>query len=49
MPTFPGLDSARACGDQVCVSPADGAALWKWVRDAQRWADEAQLCEDIRQ
>lgn len=48
LPAFPALPSARSCGTDVCMTPQDGAALWKWVRDARRWAELATVCLDAR-
>jgi hypothetical protein len=50
-PPFPGL-SVSICrmGDQDvdCLSPADAWGIWEWVRSAQRWADRAEVCLDMR-
>jgi hypothetical protein len=46
-PPFPGLE-ARACGEDVCLTPDEGAAVWAWARNARRWSALASACLEAR-
>lgn len=46
-PDFPRV-GARACGEDVCMTPPEAVDVWAWARAARRWAELAQVCLDAR-
>lgn len=33
----------------VCLTPADGAAIWAWARETERWSERVRVCVDTRE
>lgn len=51
IPVFPRVVPEKCVDGEVelvCLTPADGAAIWAWARDMGRWAERAQVCADTR-
>lgn len=45
---LPPSPSAHACGPEVCLSPADAAAVWQWAREQERRNEIVDVCLDGR-
>lgn len=35
---------AKACSDQVCMSAANAAAIWKYAKDVERYEERDRVC-----